>query len=138
MSALTVSSLAVAVLALGAAAALAVALARTRHRLDELRASVRRLQETPVPSPGTELAVRQTQLDTVPAAGPTSDEVLRVAIAHPAVRVVALTYGLRRALRPESRDRVAAVMRREFRRRRKLRLRAGRRAARYARVGGPS
>ena len=136
MSALTVSSLAIAALALGLAAALTVALVRTRGRLEELHTSIRRLQDAPAP-PRTELAVRPTQVE-VPPAVPTGDEVLRATMARPAVRVVALSYGLRRALRPESRDRIAAVMRREFRRRRKLRLRAGRRAARYARVEGSS
>jgi hypothetical protein len=136
MSALAVVSLAVAGLALVAAVSLAVALSRTRRSLAEMAATVQRLQDAPQPAPTTELALRPTQLEAASVVVPTPAEVRRAAMARPVVRIVALSYGLSRALRPESRDRIAAVMRREFRRRRKLRLRAGRRAARYARVEG--
>jgi len=138
MSALAVVSLAVGGVALAAAAALALALVRTRSRLEDVSAQVRRLQDTPPPAPTTDLAVRPTQLEAPPVLVPTSEEVRRAAMAQPVVRAIALSYGLRRALRPESRDRVAAVVRREFRRRRKIRLRAGRRAARFPRVDGAS
>jgi len=139
MSALAVVSLAVAAVALAAAGALVIALARTRRRLAEVQANVERLLETPSPRPTTaEIAVRPTQLEAPPVLAPTPEEVRRAAMAQPIVRALTLSYGLRRALRPESRDRVMAVMRREFRRRRKLRLRAGRRAARFAPVDGSS
>ena len=59
-------------------------------------------------------------------------------LAHPAepapvqplVRVVAVAHGVRCALAPENRDRIRALVRRDIRRRHKLRLRAARRAAR--------
>ena len=138
MSVLTVTSVVVAALALGVVAVLAVALLRTRRRLDELQSSVQRLQEAPAPPPRAEVAVRPTQVETPAVVVPSSEQVRRAAMAQPVVRAVALSYGLRRALRPESRDRVAAMVRREFRRRRKVRVRAGRRAARFARVDGAS
>jgi len=51
-------------------------------------------------------------------------------LARPLVRVSAVSYGLRHALRPENRDRVVALVRRDLRRRHKLRRLAGRRAFR--------
>jgi hypothetical protein len=59
-------------------------------------------------------------------------------LAHPAepapvqplVRVVAVAHGVRCALASENRDRIRALVRRDIRRRHKLRLRAARRAAR--------
>ena len=138
MSALAMVSLAVAGVALATEVALAIVLVRTRRRLEDVYATVRRLEEAPPPAPTTELAVRPTQLEAATVVVPTSEEIRRAAMARPVVRAVALSYGLRRALRPESRDRVAALVRREFRRRRKLRLRAGRRAARLAQVDGAS
>lgn len=63
---------------------------------------------------------------------PTNVQVVDATLGRPLVRAAVIGHGLRRALRSEHRDRIAAMMRREFRRRRKLRLRAGRRAARLA------
>ncbi len=65
---------------------------------------------------------------------PTTGHVVEATLGAPLVRAVVLGHGLQRALRPESRDRVRALMRREFSRRRKVRQRAGRRAAREAGV----
>ena len=53
--------------------------------------------------------------------------VLSVTLGEPLVRLAAFGYGLRRALSPESRNRIAFEMRREVRRARKARRRAARR-----------
>ena len=64
---------------------------------------------------------------------PTGQQVVGAALSRPHVRVAILIHGLTYALRPESRDRITAMMRREYRRRRRERLAAGRRAVRAAR-----
>lgn len=66
---------------------------------------------------------------------PTREQVVATILGRPNARVDAFAHGLVHALRPESRDRIRALMRREFRRRRKERLRAGRMAVRMAKVG---
>jgi hypothetical protein len=58
--------------------------------------------------------------------------VLSVALGEPLVKVVAFAYGVRRALSPETRNRIAFEMRREVKRARKARKRDTRRAAREA------
>ena len=69
---------------------------------------------------------------------PTSEQVVNATMGRPLVRGAVLSYGLAQALRPESRDRIRGMVRREFRRRRKMRLQAGRRAARGAPVDVPT
>lgn len=64
---------------------------------------------------------------------PTGQQVVGAALSRPHVRLAILIHGLTYALRPESRDRITAMMRREYRRRRRERLAAGRRAVRTAR-----
>ena len=64
---------------------------------------------------------------------PTGQQVVGAALSRPQVRLAILIHGLTYALRPESRDRITALMRREYRRRRSERLAAGRRAVRAAR-----
>ena len=64
---------------------------------------------------------------------PTGQQVVGAALSRPHVRLAILLHGLTYALRPESRDRITALMRREYRRRRRERLAAGRRAVRAAR-----
>jgi hypothetical protein len=64
---------------------------------------------------------------------PTQAQVVRAALGRPGVRLSILAHGLARALRPENRDRIVALMRREYRHRRQERLRAGRQAVRMAR-----
>jgi len=64
---------------------------------------------------------------------PTGQQVVGAALSRPHVRLAILVHGLTYALRPESRDRITAMMRREYRRRRRERLAAGRRAVRTAR-----
>ena len=64
---------------------------------------------------------------------PTQAQVVRTALGRPGVRLSVLAHGLARALRAENRDRIVALMRREYRHRRSQRLRAGRQAVRMAR-----
>ncbi len=64
---------------------------------------------------------------------PTGQQVVGAALSRPHVRLAVVLHGLTYALRPESRDRITALMRREYRRRRSERLAAGRRAVRAAR-----
>lgn len=66
-------------------------------------------------------------------APPTQAQVVNTALGRPQVRLVVAIRGVAFALRAESRDRIVAMMRREYRRRRAERLRAGRRAVRAVR-----
>ena len=63
---------------------------------------------------------------------PTQAQVVRTALGRPGVRLSVLIHGLAHALRAENRDRIVALMRREYRHRRRERLRAGREAVRMA------
>jgi hypothetical protein len=63
---------------------------------------------------------------------PTGQQVVGAALSRPHVRLAVVLHGLTYALRPESRDRITSLMRREYRRRRRERLAAGRRAVRAA------
>lgn len=63
---------------------------------------------------------------------PTQDQVVEATLSRPQVRLAVVLEGVVHALRPESRDRIGAMMRREYRNRRRERLRAGRRASRAA------
>lgn len=67
---------------------------------------------------------------------PTQAQVVNTALGRPQVRMAVVARGLAFALRAESRDRIVALIRREYRRRRAERLRAGRRAVRAARPAG--
>ena len=69
---------------------------------------------------------------------PTQQQVVNTALGRPGVRLSILAHGLAHALRPESRDRITSLMRREYRRRRRERLQAGRRAVRAGRPTPPS
>ncbi|HZJ07686.1 MAG TPA: hypothetical protein VFD59_19815 [Nocardioidaceae bacterium] len=73
-----------------------------------------------------------TGSDHAPGAEPLANRVvLSATVGEPLVKLVALGYGVRRALAPQTRNRIAFEMRREVRRARKQRkrdLRAGRRA----------
>ena len=64
---------------------------------------------------------------------PTQAQVVRTALGRPGVRLSVFAHGLARALRSENRDRIVALMRREYRHRRRERLSAGRQAIRAAR-----
>ncbi|MFT4188202.1 MAG: hypothetical protein QM621_06430 [Aeromicrobium sp.] len=81
------------------------------------------------PRPSTELT--QTQVvDGKVIVVPTQQQLIATALSRPTVRFSVFVTGVAHALRPESRDRVMALMRREFARRRKERRRAARQAAR--------
>lgn len=69
---------------------------------------------------------------------PTQHQVVQTALGRPGVRLSILVHGAAHALRAESRDRISALMRREYRRRRRERLQAGRRAVRAAQPTPPS
>lgn len=61
---------------------------------------------------------------------PTSRQIVDATMSRPLVRVSVISHGLAHALRPESRDRIMALMRREFQSRRRQRKRAAKQAAR--------
>ena len=87
--------------------------------------------------PTSLLAVRPVELAPRVVEGrvivpPTQAQVIRTALGRPGVRLSVLIHGLAHALRPENRDRIVALMRREYRHRRRERLRAGRDAIRAA------
>lgn len=69
---------------------------------------------------------------------PSQQQVVQAALGRPGVRLSIFVHGVTYALRAESRDRITALMRREFRRRRRERLQAGRRAVRSTRPTPPS
>ena len=69
---------------------------------------------------------------------PSRQQVVNTALGRPGVRLSIFAHGVVHALRPESRDRITSMMRREYRRRRRERLRAGRRAVRAGRPTPPS
>ncbi|AXT85333.1 hypothetical protein C6I20_09130 [Aeromicrobium sp. A1-2] len=69
---------------------------------------------------------------------PSELQVVNTALGRPGVRLSVLAHGLAHALRAESRDRVMALMRREYRSRRRERLQAGRRAVRAAQPTEPA
>lgn len=68
---------------------------------------------------------------------PTHDQVVAASMTRPAVRLNIVAAGVAHALRPESRDRILGLMRREYRARKRARQRAARAAAR-ATNGPPS
>lgn len=69
---------------------------------------------------------------------PTQQQVVQTALGRPGVRLSVFVHGAAHALRAESRDRISALMRREYRRRRRERLQAGRRAVRSAQPTPPA
>lgn len=159
MGALVVMALALGVAAL-AAVVLAVLLLRAGRERTQTRAQLQAARE--------ETAALHERLDAVvarlerPAAG--NDErsylitdvgssaggqervpdrlVLSATVGEPLVRVAALAHGVRRALSPESRNRILFEMRREVRRARKQRRKdtrdAWRRTQAEQRAAGPS
>ncbi|MCD9153062.1 hypothetical protein [Aeromicrobium duanguangcaii] len=61
---------------------------------------------------------------------PTQDQLVAATMTRPAVRLNVWAAGIAHALRPESRDRILGLMRREYRGRKRARQRAARAAAR--------
>lgn len=142
------------VLVLLVTAALAVvALAAAVVAVRALR-EVRQLRSQPVPDPATAqmlaaqgpavAAQQYREHDPVEAVEgrvivPVSQEQLVAAeLSRPSVRAAVVWAGVSHALRPESRRRIAILVRREYRLRRRARLRAGRRAARTTHQSGQS
>jgi len=69
---------------------------------------------------------------------PSQQQLVQTVLGRPGVRLTVFLHGAAYALRAESRDRITAMMRREYRRRRRERLQAGRRAVRAERPTTPS
>jgi len=91
----------------------------------------------PAQTPGTDLSPRHngplTRAGVVEGrviVPPTSRQVVEATMGRPLVRASMFAHGLAHALRPESRDRIRALMRREFNSRRSQRKQMARRAAR--------
>lgn len=61
---------------------------------------------------------------------PTHDQIVAASMTRPTVRLNIIAAGLAHALRPESRDRIVGLVRREYRGRKRARQRAARAAAR--------
>lgn len=61
---------------------------------------------------------------------PTQQQAISAMLSRPGVRLSVVIAGVKHALRPESRDRIVGLMRREFKARKKARSRAARAAAR--------
>lgn len=104
--------------------------------------------ETVVERPSTDIVlldspVVHTELEPRVVEGrlvvpPSQQQVVNTALGRPGVRLSIAAHGLAHALRAESRDRIRAMMRREYRRRRRERLQAGRRAVRAGHPTPPS
>lgn len=60
----------------------------------------------------------------------TQQDLLEARLSRPSARLSVYAHGIAHGLRPESRDRIVALVRREYRRRRSLRLKVARRALR--------
>ena len=69
---------------------------------------------------------------------PTQDQMVAATMTRPSVRLSIFAAGLAHALRPESRDRITALMRREYRARKRARQRAAKVAARATNDPPPS
>jgi hypothetical protein len=148
------AGVAVLCLVIGTALGLALAgrrvrrsVAEARAEVEELRARVEQMADrlgaaaTPaaasaVPPDGvaTEYVITGLGTGTEPAAPVAVPDraVLSVTFGEPLVKVVAFGYGVRRALSPESRNRIVFEMRRELKRARKERRRGTRQARREA------
>lgn len=138
-----VATAALAVVAIGAAV-IAVRAVRQLHRTQPeptaQRAAPRPVSDVVVlepirPAPSEALQPRLVEGRLV--VPPSEQQVVQAALGRPGVRLSVLAHGAAHALRAESRDRIAALMRREYRRRRRERLQAGRRAVRAAQPTPP-
>lgn len=125
-----------AVLAVALTLALLATRARTRRELDaaraesvRLRAQVDEIERTlasarPVtPRPQTEYTITELGAVVEPEVQPRIDQALfaDLVLRETVVKAASLAHGVRRALAPESRDRIRFEMRREVRRSRKQR-----------------
>jgi hypothetical protein len=104
-----------------------------RSRLEDIEASHRAAVAPPVVPEAEYLITTVGEPAGVPESAHVPDRlVLSATLGEPLVRIAAFGYGLRRALAPESRNRIVFEMRREVKRARKQRRRRTRRAARQA------
>ncbi|MBA4609309.1 hypothetical protein H1W00_12540 [Aeromicrobium sp. Marseille-Q0843] len=99
------------------------------------RASATLDHRAPEPEPTTEV-VRVVEGRVI--VQPTHDQLVAATMTRPSVRLNILVGGIAHALRPESRDRILGLMRREYRARRRARQRAARAAARATNGPPPS
>ncbi|MET0930166.1 MAG: hypothetical protein ABWX74_11640 [Aeromicrobium sp.] len=147
MSAEVLMLVATAVLAVAAISAAVVAVRAARRMA---QAPARQVEDVAPPVDEVVAPQRPTTVvihDPTPVAGhqlephvvdgrlivpPSQQQVVQTALGRPGVRLSVFVHGAAYALRAESRDRIAAMMRREYRRRRRERLQAGRRAVRAA------
>jgi hypothetical protein len=107
------------------------AVAHPTDQVAPLRPTTVTVHEPAPERPGQELEPRL--VDGRMIVPPSQQQVVRTALGRPGVRLSVFVHGAAYALRAESRDRIAALMRREYRRRRRERLQAGRRAVRASR-----
>ena len=143
-----VATAVLAVVAIGAAV-VAVRAVRQIARSQALPAAPLPVTPTSPAGPSTEVVVREASTVIRPdvleprivdgrlVVPPSERQVLQAALGRPGVRLSVVIHGAAHALRAESRDRITALMRREYRRRRRERLQAGRRAVRAARPTPP-
>lgn len=127
-----------AVLAVVAVAAALIAV-RASHRIRDV-GSTQRPSSTKVERSKSAEEPMSTDLATVPAAPrivegrvivvPSTQQIVEATLGRPLVRISVFSHGLAHALRPESRDRIMALTRREFQGRRRARKRAAKQAAR--------
>lgn len=121
-------------------------LAALHRRLDALAAADRRPDQDgrPAQQPGAAAGFTITSLVEDGAASPapvpavTGARVVSVAVGESVVRLLSIGHGVRRALSPESRDRIRLEVRREVRRARRRRrdeLKDARRLLRAQRAG---
>lgn len=116
--------------------------AQLRAELEELRAELAATRvarnDVPAGSPTADYVIttaeapdagRSADRSAPPPAEPVPDRVvLSATLGEPLVKLAALAYGVRHALSPRTRNRIAFEMRREVKRSRKERRRASRRA----------
>ena len=108
-----------------------------RARVDELTEELRRNRAAVLPA--SEFVITTAGEERPHHADRTrvtDAAVLSATLGEPLVKAAAWTYGVRRALSPENRNRIAFEMRREVKRARKERRREARRAARAPKTAG--
>ncbi|HWV26411.1 MAG TPA: hypothetical protein VNZ66_04245 [Aeromicrobium sp.] len=124
------------VTALVAAVAVAAAVVAVRALREVRRINAERAAEPPRELVVTEPEPSVVDVDARPVkvvegrvvATLTQQDLLEARLSRPLARLSVYAHGIAHALRPESRDRITALMKREYRRRRAIRLRAARRA----------
>lgn len=142
--ALLVATTVLAVIAV-AAAVLAFAALRQMRRLTAdarpepltslpAKREVDTVEAMPVPKPAQPEPVARVVEGRV-IVQPTQEQAVAAVMTRPRIRIAILGAGLAHALRPESRDRIAGLVRREYRARRRARSRAARAASRATHGG---